>query len=316
MSRSVMGVTRGHASCALAMTLVGSSVVASSVVNDFPIFAGQALRYLAAVILLYALLRLRKEQWVRPRVRDVILLALVSLTGLVLFNTLMITATRAADPSLVGSVLGATPIVLGLVGAAMERRRPTLRAVMAALAVLLGVIVIEGSTRATWVGLVLSLGVLACEGCFSLLAVPVLRRMGAVQLSLITCCMAVPMYAVIAVADTALGGGPLIRTPTAPEVWGLVWMAVMVTAVAFVAWYGGLRELGPGRAGPFAGLIPVAALVISVILGREPLTIGAVIGCLLVGAAIWFSARRPRRAPERVRSGAGGSAQPETVDPS
>lgn len=45
------------------------------------------------------------------------------------------------------------------------------------------------------------------------------------------------------------------------------YLAVAVTAVAFVLWYSAVRHLGPGRAGLLTGVAPVAAAVTGIALG-------------------------------------------------
>jgi drug/metabolite transporter (DMT)-like permease len=45
------------------------------------------------------------------------------------------------------------------------------------------------------------------------------------------------------------------------------YLALAVTAVAFVLWYTGVSRLGPGRAGLLTGVAPVAAAITGVLLG-------------------------------------------------
>ena len=77
-----------------------------------------------------------------------------------------------------------------------ERRRPSPRLVAAGLIVAAGAAGVEQvGGGLTTLGFVLALGALACEACFSLLAVPVLERQGALGVSTWACVFAVPMFA-------------------------------------------------------------------------------------------------------------------------
>jgi drug/metabolite transporter (DMT)-like permease len=94
------------------------------------------------------------------------------------------------------------------------------------------------------------------------------------------------------------------------------YLAVVVTAVAFVLWYGAVAALGPGRAGLLTGVVPVAAAGLGAVLGGPvpgPL-VWAGIGLVAVGLALGVSADGARRsggdvreaAQERVLSGRSG----------
>ena len=66
--------------------------------------------------------------------------------------------------------------------------------------------------------------------------------------------------------------------PTAEEALGLAWLAVGVTAIAFVLWYSAVRALGVERTGLLTGVLPVSALVVAALLGRADLTAGRLAG--------------------------------------
>ena len=112
---------RGVLLAALSMSLVGSSVAAASIIGDYPILTGQALRYAAASVLLFLWALLTRRKIVRPSGRDFLWLGAVALIGMVLFNVLLILATDRVDPSLVGAIAGSAPIVFAVVRS--EERR-------------------------------------------------------------------------------------------------------------------------------------------------------------------------------------------------
>jgi drug/metabolite transporter (DMT)-like permease len=79
---------------------------------------------------------------------------------------------------------------------------------------------------------------------------------------------------------------------------------LMVTALAFVLWYSGMARLGAERAGLFAGLVPVAALLSSAAVGGAAITIPRLVGALTVGAGVAIGMRGSEEArsltPPRV----------------
>ncbi len=244
------------------MILVGSSVAASSLVAGYPILAGQAARYALGAAVLAALARGRLP---RPRPAEIPRLLALAATGLARFNIFLIGALREAEAGSVGMIVGCVPLALALLGPVLEGRAPSGRVVIGALLVSAGAVVVQWSGGLmSPTGLALSLGALACEAAFSLLAVPLLATLGPVGVSTYACVTAAVMLLAGAVG---VGGAAAFRLPTPQEAAAFGYLAVVVTALAFVLWYSGVRRLGVERAGLFAGLVPVAALVTSAAVG-------------------------------------------------
>jgi hypothetical protein len=94
------------------------------------------------------------------------------------------------------------------------------------------------------------------------------------------------------------------RSPTGSELAALGYLAVCLTAGAFVVWYTGIANLGVERAGLFAGLVPVASLAAAALLDGALPGPGPVIGVVLVGAGIALG----------LASGGAAAARQEAVD--
>lgn len=249
----------GVAFAAAAMFLVGTLTAVSALIRDYPVYGGQAVRYAVAAAILFAVARVVNPVRARLTARERLLLVSLAMTGLVIFNVAVIESARVSGPTLAGTVLGTVPLVLALVGG-----RPTPRLVAAATVVVAGATLATGLGSGTPAGLAWSLVALACEVCFSLLAMPLLPKLGAVRVSAYSCALAVPLLTGIGLA---VDGGGFLRVPTAAEALGLGYLCLVITTIAFLLWYTGLSRLGPQRAGLFAGLIPVGAIVTTAVLG-------------------------------------------------
>ncbi|MFC4058365.1 EamA family transporter [Planomonospora corallina] len=269
---------RGPVQAAGAMFLVGTLAGVSGLIQDYPVYGGQALRYLLAAAILLAAVRLGGLRFLRPTRREAVLLTALALTGLAVFNVCVIEATRHGGPALVGTVLGTVPLALALLGG-----RPSPRTLGAAAVVVAGATVATGLGGGGTAGLLWSLGALACEVCFSLLALPLLPRLGALRVSAYTAVLAVPLLGVIGLAAD---GGAALRVPTWAEAAGLGYQAVVVTAVAFFLWYDALPRLGAQTAGLFAGLIPVGAMATGALLGLGTPSAAELAGAALVVTGI------------------------------
>lgn len=270
----------GSLTCIIAMIIVGSSLAGSAALVDYPIYGGQAGRYAVAALLLFAVLARRRIPLLLPTGRQWWQLIGVAATGLALFNVCVIQGDARLSPSLVGAVIGTAPIVLALAGGAA--RRGNRRLLVAASVVVAGVVLVQGLGPVNAPGLLFALGALGGEVGFSLLAVPLLPTLGPLRVSAYVCALAVPMMLLVGL----LMPGPLFAVPTGTELAMFGYLAVMVTAVAFLLWYSGLSRIGPARAGLFCAIMPIAAAVTSVALGFEPLRLHVLAGALTVGLGL------------------------------
>jgi drug/metabolite transporter (DMT)-like permease len=162
--------------------------------------------------------------------------------------------------------------------------------VAAALVVTCGAALVQGIGRADAIGVAWAVVVFGCEAAFTLLAIPVLRRHGPWGVSVHTTWLAAAMFAALGVARE----GPAAVARLDPAQWLAVgYLAVAVTAAAFVMWYTSVGRLGASRAGLLAGVAPVAAAVAGVLLGgaapRPPVWAG--IAVVAVGLALGLRGR-------------------------
>ncbi|MEV0676159.1 DMT family transporter [Actinosynnema sp. NPDC050436] len=289
-------VQRGALGAATAMFCVGTLTGVSPALHDYPVYGGQAVRYLVGALLLLAVAQVLGKGPIRLTRREVLFLAALALTGLTAFNVLVVESTRFADPATVGTVVAAVPIVLALLGPVVERRRPAPRVLAASVVVVAGVAVTSGFGGGSPLGLLLAFGALACEAGFSLLALPVLGRLGAIRVSAYSAALAVPQLVVVGLV---VDGPDLVRVPTAAEALALGYLAVVVTVFAFLCWYSSLPRLGADRAGLFSGFLPVGAVVSTVVLGTGQPHLADLVGAalVLVGLAIGLRPARRREPP-------------------
>lgn len=267
---------------ATGMAIVGGSVAVSRALVHAPLFAAQGTRYTIATAILFAVGRRRVR---RPRGREWAWLAAVALSGLVLFNIAVVRGVEHASPAAIGVAVALVPIALAVVGALLEGRRPRQRVLAAAVVVTAGSCLVEGFGHASAVGVLWAAVVLCCEAGFTLLAVPVLPRHGAWGVSLHATWMGALAYVVLAFSFEGAGA---FGSLTAPQ-WGAVlFLAVMVTAVAFVLWYTAVSSLGPDRAGLLTGVVPASAALLGVATGAAWPAALAWVGMAVVGGGLTF----------------------------
>jgi drug/metabolite transporter (DMT)-like permease len=263
-SRPAGPPSRAVGACIAAMVFVGGSVAVSGLLTGAPMFTAEAVRYAAAALLLVLFAHWSGRAVVRPRGTEWLWLAGIAATGLVLFNVGLVQGAHHAEPAVLGVAVACVPPLLAVGGPLLERSRPRPAMVAAALVVTGGAGLIQGLGRTDTIGIAWAAVVFGCEVAFTLLAVPVLGRHGPWGVSVHTTWMATVMFGVIGLVHE--GPGAVTRL-TGDDWLATGYLAVAVTAVAFVLWYSGVSRLGPGRAGLLTGVAPVAAAVTGVLLG-------------------------------------------------
>ena len=281
------GAAIGVAAGSAAMVCVGGSVAVSSVLAGAPVYTAEAVRYGAACLLLVALARLTGRRIMWPRKTEWLWLSGIAVTGLVVFNLALVEGSRHAEPAVLGVAVACVPAVLALIGPLLEGTRPQTAAVAAALVVTAGAGLVQGLGRTDAIGVAWAVAVFGCEAAFTLLAIPVLGRHGPWGVSVHATWLATVMFAVLG----AINEGPYAVTKLDRADWLAVgYLAVAVTAAAFVLWYSSVRRLGASRAGLLTGIAPVAAAVSGVLLGGpapRPL-VWAGIAVVAAGLALGF----------------------------
>jgi drug/metabolite transporter (DMT)-like permease len=273
---------------AAGMACVGGSVAVSGTLSAAPLLTTQAVRYALAVALLVGLARLTGRRVPLPRGTEWLWLVGVAVAGLVLFNVALVRGAAHAEPAVFGVAIAGVPLVLALAGG-----RPRRSVVLGAAVVTAGAALVEGGGHTDLIGVGWAALVLACEVGFTLLAVPVLGRLGPWGVAVHSCWIGVVVLGALGWA----GEGPAaVQALTPAHLLAVGYLAVFVTALAFVLWYGAVSALGPGRAGLLTGVVPVAAAAVGAALGGPvpgPL-VWAGIGLVAVGLAVGVSARAER----------------------
>lgn len=104
---------------------------------------------------------------------------------------------------------------------------------------------------------------------------------------------------IAAAAFTVLGlvvaGPAAVARLRGPDMLAVGYLAVAVTALAFVLWYSSVARLGPGRAGLLTGVAPVAAAAAGTALGAPALRPLVWLGIAVVAAGLALGLPTSRR---------------------
>ncbi|AHH94260.1 DMT family transporter [Kutzneria viridogrisea] len=300
---SAQNTYRAVASGATGILIVGASFPVTALLGGYPVLAGQAIRYAVGGLVLLGVLLARGRRLPKPGLRDLAGMAGMVIAGMLGFNAAILAAEQYATPGFVSAVVGVSPLVLAVAVPLLGGRRPAVAALLGAALVVLGVAVLTGGGSWHGPGLVLALLCMVGEVLFTLCAVGTVNRLGALEVSTWACLIAAVGGAVVA---TAVDGAAAWRLPTQGEAVALGVLSVLVTAVAFTCWYTCVAAIGADRAGVLIGLMPVSGLVVSVLLGLQPMSLAGVVGALAVAGGCVLGLRRRRelsgrRVPSEAR---------------
>jgi probable blue pigment (indigoidine) exporter len=209
------------------------------------------------------------------------------------FFVLVYVAGQRLPSSLAATLMSASAACMLLFAWLLLHRRPRIAAVVGAAVGLAGVVVMLGFDAGgadVW-GVAASLGAMVASSIGFVLT----SRWGADV-------PALPMTAwqliggsivLLPVAVLVEGAPPAL---TAPSALGFAYLTLVATALAYVAWFSGLRRLSPGVVGVVGLLNPVAGVVLGVVIAGEAFGAAGFVGILLVLTGIVLGAAPPRRA--------------------
>ena len=282
---------------ALAMGIVGTSVTANTfIVGHAPIFLASAIRFLLAAAILVVIVRAIEGGLPRLSSRLHAVLALQALAGVVMFNILLMLGLDMTTATVSGIITAATPAVIALMSVAMGDRLGRVGWIGVSVAIA-GVVAVnllatpgeDEASRPILGGVLVFLAVVG-EALYAVLGRYAAGKMTplatATWISLYGAAMFVPL-ALWDLRDTDLDAIPL-------SAWlAILYLAIVVTVVAFALWFKGLATIPASTAGAFTGMIPVTAVISAgLILGESvgPIHIAG-IACVLTGIFLVASAR-------------------------
>lgn len=261
-----------------------------------PPFGINLVRWVLACLLLVPLTLALEGRFPRPARHQWPTLAAMALTGVVLFNALVYLSLLYTTSTNAALINGTTPILTMVLAAAIGLDRLTGRRLAGALVSLVGVgwIVSRGSLGAL-IGLSFNRGdliMLVAALTWAIYTILLNRMRGALSplatLTIVTV-LAVPPLGVI-------GGYELMSRPigtiTPMVVVGLVYIGVLASVAAFMAWSVGIKGVGAARGSIFLNLIPVFTAVIAVLtLGERIGPVQLIGGSLVIGGVTLASLR-------------------------
>ncbi|MGW4045690.1 DMT family transporter [Streptomyces sp. NPDC004721] len=265
---------------------------------DRPLF-GAALRALPAGLVLLAMSRQRPRGawWWRS--------AVLGLLNVSVFFVLVYAASQLLPTSVASTVMAVSPLAMMLLAWVLVSERPGISH-LAGAAIGLGGVCLMLLTAAEGVsvpGVLASAAAMLVSSFGHILA----KRWsaGADVLASTAWQLTAGGLFLLPVAAVAEGPPPALH---APALLAFGYVALVATALAFTAWFAGLRHMPAGTVGLIGLLNPVTGVLLGTVVAGEVLTVRQLCGLVLVLAGVALG--RPTRAGRR----GSGQASPRPVD--
>lgn len=284
---------------AAAMVSVGSTIVASKMMGEMPVFIAAFLRFAVASPLLVGMVWFSGKRLPPLAGRDWATLCIQAGLGSVGYSVLLIMGlalTHASDASVIAGTL---PAVAALLSFVVLRERLSGWSMLAIVLATLGVAVLSlddqavgGGDARRWTGNALVLGAIACEAVFLLLNKTIKTPIDPLLVAATMSVLSMLFCAVPALFQWTQASGPAL---SGRAVGAAVYYALVPTVLGFHLWYQGASKASGAEASLMTAVYPVAGLLLSAgVLGEAIETrhwIG--IAMTVLGIAVGARASKP-----------------------
>jgi drug/metabolite transporter (DMT)-like permease len=278
---------------AMVTMIWGGTFVAGRILSDAlaPMLAA-SVRFLLASIALLGFLGLARISLARPSLKQGAQLVVLGFFGIFFYNLCFFYGLQYISASRASLIVALNPAVIGLASWWLFKERLG-RLKVAGIVLCLGgaglVIVSRDPTLIQtaehgWIGDMLIFGCVLGWGIYSLFSRSLNESLGPLQ----TVTWSILLGTLMLWAACAAGGDirfAALASLDSRQWLSLLYLGVLGSALAYIAWYDGIRRIGATRSGVFIALNPLTAVLLGALLLDERLTalMGVGGGLILMG---------------------------------
>lgn len=271
----------------------GGSIVAQKwALGSLSVIEISLLRGVGALALLVPLWWWQEGKTTRFTGSDLAILGVLSL-GVLGNHLLTLFGLRYVEAAVGGVIVGAAPAITALLSSLLLRDLP-FRAVALGCAVSFGGVVLVSSAGSSggaganpWLGGVLVVLAQVCWALYSIGGRHIMERFSPLTVNWTTLAFSLlPQIPLLWTDQKAMAAG---MDSVVPSAWlAVTFLIIVPTALGQQAWLYGVKGVGPSRAGIFINLIPVSALLLSVLILGEALDATKIAGIILILTGVWL----------------------------
>lgn len=204
--------------------------------------------------------------------------------------------TSVANSSL---IIGATPVCVALLGAALGRERVSWMHWAGAAVSAIGIWFVVGMSAGIGgehlSGDLLVLASVACWTVYTVGAASMLERHSPLFVTGVSMAMGSVPYVLVTLPQMA---GVQWAAVSAWTWWALVFSSLFALCLAYLIWYAAVQKIGMARTSIYSNLVPIAAMTGAAFMLGEPITAQKVVGAALVlGGVALTRVRLPMVSP-------------------
>ncbi|MDZ4734006.1 MAG: DMT family transporter [Nitrospirota bacterium] len=288
-----------HGAIIAAAVLWGGSIVAQKLaLSGFSVVEASVLRDIGGLTILLLTWWWQEGTVAKLTKADVRMLGLLGL-GVLGNHLFILMGLNYVSGAVGGVIIGSSPVVTALLSAVLIRDVP-LRVVWAGGLLSfagVGLVSVSGFQAAgdqpLLGSLLVFLGVVSWA-LYSIGSRKLMERHSALTVNWTTLLVATVLQIPLLwtdhkMLDAGLGSLTLV------DWMALGYLVLFATAIAQQAWLFGVKGIGPSRASVLGNLTPVAAVVLSALLLKEPVGMSEILGIALILAGVWVVDRQTSR---------------------
>ena len=280
----------------------GTFIAGRSLAGVAPMFSA-CLRFVLASAALSLFLLLSGKGFRRVNVRQAIVVTLLGFCGIFSYSFFFFSGLQHISASRAALIVALNPAVMTLIAYLFYRERVTALKVLGIVLCFCGVALVVGGGEAQgaagargWLGEALIGGCVLSWSAYSVFCKTVVRQLGPLHTVTYSIYAGTVMLVGYAAATGVLRMDAVWRFSMA-EITSLFYLGVIGSAVAYIWYYEGIKQIGVARASVFIALNPLSAVLFGAAMLGEQLTLATLLGAVLIIGGIVVENRQSGAAP-------------------
>lgn len=265
----------------------GTFIAGRSLAGVAPMFSA-CLRFVLASAALSLFLLLSGKGFRRVNVRQAIVVTLLGFCGIFSYSFFFFSGLQYISASRAALIVALNPAVMTLIAYLFYRERVTALKVLGIVLCFCGVALVVGGGEAQgaagargWLGEALIGGCVLSWSAYSVFCKTVVRQLGPLHTVTYSIYAGTVMLVGYAAATGVLRMDAVWRFSMA-EITSLFYLGVIGSAVAYIWYYEGIKQIGVARASVFIALNPLSAVLFGAAMLGEQLTLATLLGGVLI----------------------------------
>ena len=267
----------------------GTFISTRIVAQNFGPFTGAGLRYSVALIFLIPLAFRQNRNFFKDGLRKFPLMFALGLTGIFGYNYFFFKGLKSIPASRGALLVSLNPLFVMLLSALLYKEKITKLKLLGVLVSLTGLVIVVSRGQVGSIFSSFQVGDLFMLGCpvtwavYTIIARPALQQTTPLQATTWASITGLSLLFLFSLSEPSM---PKITLEIGTS---LLYLGLIGTVVGFVWYYDGIQKIGATRTAIFTNLVPVFAILLSVLLLHEEVIWFTWLGGILVLGGVWIT---------------------------